>query len=104
MKKKLEVSVYDDYIERPSHAIVALNQETISRIKKLAKVCKELEVASINLFDYTPDLIDDEGKEWTEWYPETVQLIVYADSFHWSGYVKHTSINWETERIQLKEI
>lgn len=127
MSKKLAIKilVQDDVSggDTPDIAIVEITPELAARIRQLNRAVRKLKVLHIEEFDSTPDLYsgdlgddpfrvltdDDEvSMDVTSWDDtgtcDVVCLVVGDTEFHWAGMIKHTSIHWETEMIDIKEI
>jgi len=118
-QKILEVHIGSEFDQGPEIAVVEITPALDARIRQLATAAKALGVYKITEFDSSPDFFlrdydaeedygpiafrepvdEDEGYACRV---ECVTLNVTSNDYFWSGYVKHTSIRWETDSIPLK--
>lgn len=98
--KTLEVTTVDDWAECPGTAVIEFTPKDIARLLFLSKQVESLDVYCIQEFDNTPAWISADDNIRTE----CIMRKIYTDHVAWSGYLKHTSILFETERLSLKEL
>ena len=120
-QKILEVHIGSEFDHGPEIAVVEITPVLDARIHQLATAAESLGVYKITEFDCSPDffLRDDaveenkgpiafrEPEDEDEGYAcrvECVTLNVTSHDYFWSGYVKHTSIRWETDSIPLETV
>lgn len=101
---KIPVEIQGEYYDNdtPEYAVIELATELIKRIKQLNKAVIDLKVYCIEEFDYSPNLRTEDDEDATT--VDCCILKVMDDAFQWTGYIKHTSVEWNTERIYLKEL
>lgn len=128
MTKKIavKINVLDDVSggDVPDGAIITIDRAAAIRIRQLSRAVKELKILHAVEFDSTPDLYhgsifeqepvkvltdDDETTlDVTSWddtgTADCVCLEVGELGFFYSGMIKHTSIHWETQEINLEAI
>lgn len=99
---------YEDDI--PTHAHIKLTSGVIERIFTLSKAAKDLEVACIEDWDVTPDLLviseDDDGATTEDWggVMDAMVLRVTDTEFKWTFYIKHTTIECSVQSINIAEL
>lgn len=120
-QKILEVHIGSEFDHGPEIAVVEITPALDARIRQLATAAKALGVYKITEFDCSPDFFlrdydaeEDDGpiafrepEDEEEGYTcrvECVTLNVTSNDYFWSGYVKHTSIRWETDSIPLETV
>lgn len=100
------MTVYSDWVNNaPDKVSITFSKGLVDRILHLSGNVKSLKVESINLYDYTPEFLDDEGKE-CEFSSESEMLYVRDTDFYWSGIVggSDPSIHWDTDIISIKAL
>ena len=107
-----EVHIHNEFCDDgPTHAIITINNETLSWIRKARKVVKGLEATRIERYDYSPDLkwsgVDEPTeKELTEWDGSADYMLIRVSDIDvtWEGNLKYTDTIFDIESIPLKEI
>jgi len=98
----------DDY---PPYALIEITPDLYRWIQRALKARKSLDAARIQRYDYTPDWKASEIDSPTE--DELVEtecridynlISVSDDDIKWTAVIKHTSVEFSTERIPLKEV
>ena len=116
----LEVSHNMDWWDddMPTVVKVTINDEQLARMRHLAAVVAVEKAYKIELFDYSAEWIagvsldeygDDlellEGAKTTDVASIDCECLnVSSDSFKWTAYLKHTSVELKTEYIWLAEM
>jgi len=101
---KLHISVHNEYDSGGLDiACVELNPNLIKRIRQLNQAVIKFRAYCIEEFEYSPEFLTEDGEE-PEARPDCITLKVEKDRFLWTGYIKHTSVTWETESVPIKEL
>lgn len=100
------INIFDEYFDgSPEKIIIEMTRPLARRILQLAAAVKKVKAYKICEFDYTPQFFnigdDEELVEAEEFRTDGETLDVDDNAFYWSGSVKNTGINWETELISL---
>jgi len=100
--------------DTPSHARIVIDRKMRNRIAKLQAAVRKLKVYEISEWDYTPEYLTgpDDGEEgdYSPWESgssgcmDSLTMRVQDDGVYWHGFVKHTDLMVETERIDIKEL
>jgi hypothetical protein len=112
--KRLIIPVHDNnefFSDNADYAVIDLDATLIERIKKLAVVVRQMKAYKISEFNHACDFMaadwdaePDNGKvalKEFEGRMECITLNVTADEFFWSGYYKHTDVQWETDTVRF---
>lgn len=78
------------------YAVIEIDVEMAARIRKLHAAVKELQVAFIHAWDYTPDFFMGE-----DFRLDGHRLVVSDNDFGWHGWYKHGNEAWETDTIPI---
>ena len=119
MSKKFIVQVHanTEYAHEfaPEFALIEIDSALAFRIQRLQRSVKTMECYCAEDFNSQPEWkmveefpedgppAEDELHPW-EGTAEIVTLRVTDKEFQWTGSVKHSSINFETEPIDIKEL
>lgn len=97
MRVLVDIKTFCDSLAHPGdHAVIDLTDHHRERVRTFRRVLNEVGADFLEVFDYTPEFhfVDPESRA------DAVQLTVSEDGeFWWTGYLKHTDIAWETQRI-----
>lgn len=91
----------NEYAELPDHAIVEIDKELVRRIRELHRALMSVKADYIKEFDYRLEYMNEDDSE-ADFRVDVAMLNVSKDDFHWSGGIKHTNDNFETDSIPLK--
>ena len=112
MRIEVAVWVENEFVDGPEAAVIHDFQvNSLDHIKKLAGVCIQNDLYSVQVFDYSPKLFtinwEKEEPEIGEAYPfraDLVTLNVTKNSFFWKGYLKNSGIAWRTRHLGIADI
>jgi hypothetical protein len=103
----------DEYCDSyPPYALIEMTPDLYKWIMRALKARKDLEATYIQKFDYTPDWKESETDSPTEADlvgPDDLRIdysmiSVSDDDVRWNSVLKHSNVEFSTERIPLKEI
>jgi hypothetical protein len=101
MRRRLEVLCDDEFAtEVPTCVIVEITEGLRKRISHMADIANREDLYSTTVFDYTPKW--KEGRK--EKSMDCVELVVTADDFRWTAYLKHTNIFCHTKNVPIKTL
>lgn len=119
----LKVETRNEWLEGPTGLRVELTPRRLQRIRCLAALVREHNLAYIEEWDYSPawgKLADEAGADdWEEPDPQRfrpadpedphlrvdlVRLVVSDRSFRWTAHVKHTDIPVETDPVEFSDL
>lgn len=107
-EKVIEANIQSDSACDFDHASIKLTRTFAKHILHLANVVRKEQVATIHLWDYTPDFLctdyDTDKLVEAETRTDCEQLVVSDKSFWWEGCLKDSDIHWSTDNISIKEL
>jgi hypothetical protein len=101
MPRTIKVYCDDEFAsDVPTRVIVEITAGLRKRILHMADVVKRENLYSATEFEYTPMWKD--GRKETSM--DCVELVVTADDFRWTAYLKHTNIFCHTENVRIETL
>ena len=102
----------DEYADLPAKAIFEIDVATAMKILNLAAFLRANNLHSVEFFDYRVNFLEQEPEDGGEVEVsdddavrvECPCLVVYADQFKFTAYLKHTNVEIETERFLNSEL
>ena len=114
MLLRLPIHIFNEYCDfNPEYAEVTLTTADINKIYAMSNLVQEWGIYKTVEFSYLDGIYtekydlewnNDGYEECEEFRQDCSQLNVTAEKINWSGYLKHTDIQWETESLPINRL